>query len=87
MVRAGVSAVVLAPRQTRVLRGPKDTVFIPPGSTVRFALRFSDYTDPTTPYMYHCHVLAHEDNGMMGQFTVVEPDEAEAARVPPGMDD
>ncbi|MFN3163349.1 MAG: multicopper oxidase domain-containing protein [Pseudohongiellaceae bacterium] len=20
--------------------------------------------------MYHCHILEHEDNGMMGQFTV-----------------
>jgi hypothetical protein len=23
--------------------------------------------------MYHCHILKHEDNGMMGQFVVVEP--------------
>ncbi|MFP3901599.1 MAG: multicopper oxidase domain-containing protein, partial [Acidimicrobiia bacterium] len=22
---------------------------------------------------FHCHVLAHEDDGMMGQFVVVEP--------------
>jgi len=22
------------------------------------------------PYMYHCHILEHEDCGMMGQFTV-----------------
>ena len=22
------------------------------------------------PYMYHCHILEHEDMGMMGQFTV-----------------
>ncbi|MGH8775331.1 MAG: multicopper oxidase family protein [Jiangellaceae bacterium] len=67
------------------LRGPKDTVFIPPGSTVRLALRFTDYTDPTTPYMYHCHVLAHEDNGMMGQFTVVEPGDVDDA--PRSVDD
>ena len=25
------------------------------------------------PYMYHCHMLNHEDQGMMGQFVVVEP--------------
>ncbi|WP_018691680.1 multicopper oxidase family protein [Algicola sagamiensis] len=24
------------------------------------------------PYMYHCHILEHEDLGMMGQFSVVE---------------
>ncbi|WP_163831959.1 multicopper oxidase family protein [Spartinivicinus ruber] len=25
------------------------------------------------PYMYHCHVLEHEDKGMMGQFIVYQP--------------
>jgi FtsP/CotA-like multicopper oxidase with cupredoxin domain len=61
------------------LTGPKDTVFLPPGTTARLAMRFSDYTDPTTPYMLHCHFLAHEDNGMMAQFTVVEPREVDTA--------
>ncbi|MGW6983173.1 multicopper oxidase domain-containing protein [Streptomyces sp. NPDC054932] len=23
--------------------------------------------------MYHCHLLHHEDRGMMGRFAVVEP--------------
>jgi FtsP/CotA-like multicopper oxidase with cupredoxin domain len=23
-----------------------------------------------TPFMHHCHILEHEDNGMMGQFVV-----------------
>lgn len=54
------------------LSGWKDTVFLPPGRTVRLAMRFTDYADPDTPYMYHCHLLEHEDNGMMGQFVVVE---------------
>lgn len=27
--------------------------------------RFSDFTDPATPYMFHCHLLQHEDRGMM----------------------
>jgi FtsP/CotA-like multicopper oxidase with cupredoxin domain len=61
------------------LAGPKDTVFLPPGITARLAVRFSDYTDPTTPYMLHCHVLRHEDSGMMAQFTVVEPDDVDTA--------
>jgi FtsP/CotA-like multicopper oxidase with cupredoxin domain len=56
------------------LKGPKDTVFIPPGDTARLVVRFADYTSDTTPYMYHCHILTHEDAGMMGQFTVVEAD-------------
>ncbi len=55
------------------LRGPKDTVFIPSGATVRIALRFDGPADPDTPYMYHCHLLHHEDKGMMGQFTVLDP--------------
>ncbi len=55
------------------LRGPKDTVFVGPGHDVRLAVQFMDYTDPEVPYMYHCHLLRHEDNGMMGQFVVVEP--------------
>jgi len=54
------------------LSGWKDTVFVPPGRTMRLAMRFTDYTDANTPYMYHCHLLQHEDNGMMGQFVVVE---------------
>jgi len=54
------------------LRGLKDTVLVPPGDTVRIVTRFSDYTDPSMPYMFHCHLLQHEDRGMMGQFVVVE---------------
>jgi blue copper oxidase len=60
------------------LAGWKDTVFLPPGATVRFLARFSDYTDPALPYMFHCHLLRHEDNGMMGQFVVVQPGQAPA---------
>lgn len=59
------------------LRGWKDTVFLPPGEEVELLVRFTDYADPEFPYMYHCHLLLHEDRGMMGQFVVVEPgDEA-----------
>jgi hypothetical protein len=28
------------------------------------------------PYMFHCHLLQHEDNGMMGQFVVVRSGQA-----------
>lgn len=57
------------------LAGFKDTVYVPPGQRIRIALRFSDYTDPTFPYMYHCHLAMHEDQGMMGQFLVLGPGE------------
>ncbi|MDQ3539946.1 MAG: multicopper oxidase domain-containing protein, partial [Chloroflexota bacterium] len=55
------------------LLGPKDTVLVSPDHSMRLAVQFGDHTDPGTPYMYHCHLLRHEDNGMMGQFVVVEP--------------
>jgi FtsP/CotA-like multicopper oxidase with cupredoxin domain len=70
------------------LRGLKDTVAVPPGEAVRVATRFGDYTDPSTPYMFHCHLLQHEDRGMMGQFVVVDRDEATGApAVPRGEND
>ena len=56
------------------MRGPKDTVFIHPDRPVTLAVQFGSHVDPEKPYMYHCHILRHEDNGMMGQFVVVEPD-------------
>lgn len=40
---------------------------------MRFVVRFTDYADPSLPYMFHCHVRQHEDMGMLGQFVVVEP--------------
>ena len=52
-------------------RGLKDTVLVYPGEIVRVIAKFTDYADPDLPYMYHCHILEHEDAGMMGQFTVV----------------
>ncbi len=51
-------------------RGRKDVLMIEPNETVRFIAQFTDFADTTTPYMYHCHILMHEDDGMMGQFIV-----------------
>lgn len=64
------------------LAGWKDTVYVPPGERVRLLIRFTDYTDRSTPYMFHCHLLAHEDAGMMGQFVVVRPGERPPRRLP-----
>ena len=49
--------------------GRKDTVLLWPNDKVRIIARFLDYTGI---YMYHCHMLEHEDDGMMGQFEVVD---------------
>jgi FtsP/CotA-like multicopper oxidase with cupredoxin domain len=67
------------------LRGWKDTVFLEQGKEVVIIARFADYADPATPYMFHCHVLRHEDQGMMGQFVVIEP--GQVPKVSPGHPD
>jgi len=52
--------------------GLKDVVLVPGHhSRVRIIMKFPEYSDTKIPYMYHCHILEHEDQGMMGQFTVV----------------
>ena len=66
------------------LAGWKDTVYVPPRETVRLIMKFTDYTDPTWPYMFHCHLLWHEDIGLMGQFVVVQPGEQ---AIPPRVTD
>lgn len=53
------------------LAGWKDTILLPPGEQAELIARFADYSDPAAPYMFHCHLLTHEDSGMMGQFVVV----------------
>ena len=54
--------------------GWKDVVLVRPNETVRIIKRFLDYADPVSPFMYHCHILEHEDVGMMGQFVVESVD-------------
>jgi FtsP/CotA-like multicopper oxidase with cupredoxin domain len=54
------------------LAGWKDTVYLPPRVPIRIITRFADYADPGLPYMFHCHLIFHEDQGMMGQFLVAE---------------
>ncbi len=56
------------------LQGKKDVVLVPAGNgVVRFITKFEDHFNDTVPYMYHCHMLTHEDEGMMGQFLVTSP--------------
>ena len=47
--------------------GWKDTVLVMPGETLRFLVKFQDYTGL---YLYHCHNLEHEDTGMMRNFRI-----------------
>jgi FtsP/CotA-like multicopper oxidase with cupredoxin domain len=48
-------------------RSWKDTVNVPKHATVRFIVRFDDYPGR---WMFHCHILDHEDHGMMGVLEV-----------------
>jgi len=50
--------------------GQKDVILVPPGDSARFITKFTDFADTVVPYMYHCHILMHEDDGMMAQFIV-----------------
>lgn len=44
-------------------RSWKDAVNVPRHETVRFIVRFDDFPGK---WMFHCHILNHEDQGMMG---------------------
>lgn len=56
------------------LQGYHDVLLVPGGmGTARFITHFTNHTNDSIPFMYHCHMLAHEDMGMMGQFLVVDP--------------
>ncbi len=52
--------------------GLVDTVNVPIHGEVKIRLAF---TDPKIVgrFMYHCHILEHEDKGMMGQIEVYDP--------------
>ncbi|KQZ84381.1 copper oxidase [Microbacterium sp. Root166] len=69
------------------LSGWKDTIALEWNREYRLLVRFEDYADATTPYMYHCHLLWHEDQGMMGQFLVVEPGQEPDLKRPEGDSD
>jgi FtsP/CotA-like multicopper oxidase with cupredoxin domain len=71
-------------------RGWKDTVFVPPGEVTRLMVRFAPTSLPTnTPpaalhypfdpgggyaFVWHCHIIDHEDNEMMRpDYVVLNP--------------
>lgn len=50
-------------------QGWKDMVHVEEGWS-EVLVKFDHAAPADAPYMYHCHILEHEDCGMMGQFTV-----------------
>jgi FtsP/CotA-like multicopper oxidase with cupredoxin domain len=48
----------------------KETWYLDPEETLELKLKFTDHIGM---YMLHCHIIEHEDDGMMTQFEVVRP--------------
>ncbi|HSK83338.1 MAG TPA: multicopper oxidase domain-containing protein [Rubrobacter sp.] len=55
------------------MRGWKDTFGANPDQVTRILQRFEPPAGATVPqkYVYHCHILAHEDNDTMRPHEVV----------------
>ncbi|KUN79532.1 multicopper oxidase family protein [Streptomyces griseoruber] len=49
-----------------------DTFEVVGGGSIKIAMKFTDFTDDTYMYMLHCHLLQHEDEGMMAALMVTE---------------
>ena len=64
--------IVSAPSAPAVVEtGLKDTIRVDPGTMVEIVAKFEGYLGR---YLYHCHLLEHEDHDMMRQFVVARPD-------------
>lgn len=50
-------------------QGWKDTILAYPGEVTRILMKF----DRPGKYVYHCHILAHEEHDMMRWYEVVDP--------------
>ncbi|MFF1445794.1 multicopper oxidase family protein [Streptomyces sp. NPDC058295] len=57
---------------TGVQLGWYDTFEVVGGGTIQIAMEFTDFADDTYMYMLHCHLLQHEDEGMMASLMVTE---------------
>jgi FtsP/CotA-like multicopper oxidase with cupredoxin domain len=59
----------------------KETWSVGPGETLELKMKFTDHVGK---YVLHCHILEHEDDGMMTQFEVVGPTPTPAPSTTPG---
>ncbi len=51
-------------------KGRHDTIYLAEGDTAVIAVPFDESIDGL--FLYHCHLLEHEDAGMMGQFRITK---------------
>ena len=56
-------------------RSLADTFPLPVGGEIVIRMHFIHFTGE---YVYHCHILAHEDHGMMGTVLVERPGQSGA---------
>jgi bilirubin oxidase len=66
IARTGGSGVVGNHEQ-----GWKDTLYVQRNTSVQVIAKFDTFASNSNPFMYHCHFSPHEDEGLMGQFLVV----------------
>ncbi|MFJ3897599.1 multicopper oxidase family protein [Streptomyces sp. NPDC090083] len=59
---------------TGVQLGWYDTYEVVGGGSIKIAMEFTDFADDTYMYMLHCHLLQHEDEGMMASLMVTDAD-------------
>ena len=50
-------------------QGWQDTVWVGPGEMISAIMEF----EKAGPYVWHCHILSHEDHEMMRPFEVIDP--------------
>jgi peroxiredoxin len=55
----------------------RDTISMPPGYTIEFLTRYADFPGS---FVLHCHILDHEDRGMMEKLTIRSPGPAKERR-------
>ncbi|MGH3941930.1 MAG: multicopper oxidase family protein [Pseudonocardiaceae bacterium] len=66
--RTPITRLEEAPKLDANEQGWKDTIRVGGGELVTLAAQFGGATGR---FMYHCHILEHEDEGMMGTFIVM----------------
>ena len=66
-VHGNAFQVISRNAQSETLLAWRDTVLVKRGETVRIRIPFKDFAGKT---VYHCHVLDHEDLGMMGNLMI-----------------
>ena len=64
--RAGRAGIGRRPRRSRGRPGVKDTVIAYPGQVTRVRAQF----DTPGQFVWHCHIVEHEDNEMMRPYRI-----------------